>query len=94
VRLLNEGDSVTLVLVAAADRPVAQWAVSAVDLTGVQEHVPCVEVALDRSVVAPGEPARLRITRRAAQPKALSFVGIVSTLGADSFLWPVAVVMR
>jgi hypothetical protein len=94
VRLLNDGDSITLVLVAAADRPVAQWAVSAVVLAGVQEHVPCVEVALDRSVVAPGEAATLRITRRAAQPKPLSFVGIVSTLGADSFVWPVAVAMR
>jgi len=94
VRLVNEGDSATLVLVAAADRPVAQWAVSAVDLTGAQEHVPSVEVALDRSVVAPGDTATLRITRRAAQPKARAFVGIVSTRGADSFLWPVAVVMR
>ncbi len=58
------------------------------------QRVPYVEVALDRSVVAPGETATLRITRRAAQPKALSFVGIVSTVGTDSFLWPVAVVMR
>ena len=81
-------------LVAAADRPVAQWAVSAVDFTGVQEHVPCVEVALDRSVVAPGDTATLRITRRAAQPKAMSFVGIRVDIGDDSFLWPVAVVMR
>lgn len=94
VRLSSDGESVTLVLVAAADRPVPRWGVSAVDLTGAQEPVPSIEIALDRSVVAPGDTATLRITRRTGRPKALSFVGIVSTLGTDSFLWPVAVVMR
>ena len=94
VRLLNDGDSVTISLEAAADQPVAGWAVSAVDLTGSQEHEQYVEVALDKSVVTPGETATVRITRRKAHPKHLSVVGIVSTIGADSYLWPVAVVTR
>jgi uncharacterized protein YfaS (alpha-2-macroglobulin family) len=68
--------------------------VSAVDLTGAQEHTRYVDVALDKTEVAPGETATLTVTRRKAHPKGLSVVGLVSTIDSNSYLWPVAVITR
>ena len=92
VRLPNDGDSVLIELDAAADRPVGDWTVSAVDLTGSQLRTRYVDVALDRTVVTAGETAILRITRHRAHPRGLSVVGLVSTVDGHSYLWPVAVV--
>jgi hypothetical protein len=94
VRLAQDGERVTITLVAAADRPVPTWSVSAVDLTGSQEQEQYVEVTLGTSTVAPGETTTLTITRRKQHPKHLGIVGLVSTLDTSSYLWPVAVVMR
>jgi hypothetical protein len=94
VRMLNDGATATLSVRAAADRRVARWSVSAIDLTGAQEHARYVDVALDKTEVAPGETATLTLTRRMAHPKGLSVVGLVSTIDSNSFLWPVAVVSR
>jgi hypothetical protein len=94
VRLLNSGDSVTITLAAAADRPTEKWSVSTNDLTGSQQRDRYVDVILDRSTVAPGERARLQVTLRQQPPRGLTIVGIVSTLGSESNLWPLAVVTR
>jgi hypothetical protein len=94
VRLAQAGESVTITLAAVADRPVPPWAVSAIDLTGSQEHEQYVEVALGTSTVAPGDTTTLTVTRRKQHPKHVGIVGLVSTLETYSYLWPVAVVMR
>jgi hypothetical protein len=94
VRMLNDGETAILSVRAAADRRVAGWSVSAVDLTGAQEHTRYVDVALDRTHVAPGEAATLTLTRRKAHPKGHSVVGIVSTIDSNTYLWPVAVITR
>jgi hypothetical protein len=94
VRLRHDGDTATIPLQAAADRPVGKWSVSAVDLTGAQELARYVDVALDKTEVTPGATATLTLTRRRAHRTHMSVVGIVSTVDSSSFLWPLAVVSR
>ena len=94
VRLAKEGDSVKISLDAAASQPVPEWAVSAFDLTGAQEREQYIDVSLDKTTVTAGQTATLTITLRKQHPKRLSVVGIVSTMGDDSYVWPVAVVVR
>jgi hypothetical protein len=94
VRLLRDGETVTIGLQAAADRPIGRWSVSAVDLTGGQESARYVDVTLDKIDVSPGDAAMLRLTRRRAHRKHLSVVGIVSRVDSFSYLWPLAVVSR
>jgi hypothetical protein len=92
VRLAKEGDRVRIDMDAAASQPVGEWAVSAFDLTGAQEREQYVDVALGKSTVTAGQTATLTITLRKPHPLRLSVVGIVSTRGDDSYVWPVAVV--
>jgi hypothetical protein len=94
VRLTQAGESATVMLDAAAERAVPAWAVAAFDLTGFQDGAPCVEVSLDRASVAAGHTAKLTITVRKRNARRLCVVGVVSTLGVHSYMWPVAVVMR
>lgn len=94
VRLLNSGDTVTIEVHAAADRPAEAWTVSAVDLTGSQRGEHYVDVALDRSQMSPGDTGTLRVALRKVPPQGLTVVGLVSTVGGNSYLWPVAVVTR
>lgn len=93
VRVKKEGDSVMITLTAAADRPVPPWTVSVVDLIGLQERDQYVEASIDKTLVTPGDTARLTLTLRKRHPKHLCIVGLVSMMDADSYLWPVAVVM-
>jgi hypothetical protein len=79
---------------AAASQPVAEWAVSAFDLTGAQERERYVDVTLDKTTVTAGQTATLTVTLRKRHPRHLSVVGIVSTMGDYSYLWPLAVVAR
>ena len=94
VRLAKGGDRVSISMDAAASQPVGEWAVSAFDLTGAQEHKQYVDVTLDKTTVTAGQTATLTITLRKQHPMGLSVVGIVSTMGHDSYLWPLAVVSR
>ena len=94
IRLLRDGESVTVGLEALANRPLAKWRVSAIDLTGLQDNQHYVDVAIDKSEVAPGDTATLQITRRKAHAHRLSVIGILSTTDTDTYLWPLAVVMR
>lgn len=94
VRLRRDGDHVVIPLTAAADRPVGPWSVSAIDLTGLQDHAGYLDVALDRSVVGPGDEAHLTISRRLRAPRDLAIVGLISKADGQSHLWPVAVVTR
>ena len=94
VRLAKAGDRVSIGMDAAASQPVGEWAVSAFDLTGAQEHKQYVDVTLDKTTVTAGQTATLTITLRKQHPMGLSVVGIVSTMGHDSYLWPLAVVAR
>jgi hypothetical protein len=94
LRLPHVGASATIELQAAADRPVAAWAVSALDLTGGQEGSGYVEVKLDRASVAAGDVAVLSVRVIKLHPKRSSVVGLVSTLGEHTHLWPILVSMR
>jgi hypothetical protein len=94
VRLANVGDTATIDLEAAADRNVPRWAVSAFDLTGYQQRTSYVEAELDKHTVGAGETARLTLKLMATSPRQVSVVGVVSTLGTQSHLWPVAISMR
>jgi hypothetical protein len=94
VRLAQEGQSITITLEAAADQPAPAWAVSAFDLTGCQDQKQYVDLSLDKSKVTAGETVNLTITVRQRSAKQLCVVGIVSTLGVHSYMWPLAVVMR
>jgi hypothetical protein len=93
VRLINRGDSITVKLEAASDRPIEKWAVKAIDVTGWQQRDQFVDLALDRSEVAPGDSAALRITLRKV-PSTRLVVGIESIVDSQSYLWPLEVVTR
>jgi hypothetical protein len=94
IRLPNLGESVQVTVQAASDRPVAAWGVTAIDMWGSRDHQQYVEVALDRSRVTAGETVTLTITLRKRPPQEICLVGLVSTLGETSYVWPVAVVCR
>lgn len=94
VRLAKEGDQATLVVEAASDRPLPSWTASVVDLTGERDGEHYVDVAIDRTTITAGEAAKVTITLRRLHPRKMSIVGIVSTSGSDSHVWPVPVVMR
>jgi hypothetical protein len=94
VRLAREGDSATITLDAAADRPAPAWDATVLDLTGRQDRRRYVELSLDRVRVSAGQTAELTITVRNLNPRQLVVVGVVSTLGRGSHIWPLAVVMR
>jgi hypothetical protein len=94
VRVTKEGDRVTISMDAAASQPVGEWAVSAFDLTGAQEREQYVDVTLDKTTVTAGQTATLTIILRKQPPRGLSVVGIVSTMGDESYLWPLTVVVR
>lgn len=94
VRLSKNSESVLIPVIAAADRPVGIWSVTAIDLTGVQDQARYLDVTLDRSVVGPGDEAHLTITRRLRAPRDLAIVGLISKADGQSHLWPVAVVTR
>ena len=93
-RLPKVGDRVVVTVEAAADRDVPIWSISAFDLSGYQDHTSYVDVAFDRSTLATGETATVTITLKATNATRLSVVGLVSTLGAQSWMWPIPVVMR
>jgi len=93
-RVTKKGDTVTISLDAAASQPVPEWAVSAFDLTGAQEREQYVDVSLDKTTVTAGQTVTLTITLRKPHRRRLSVVGLVSTLGDYSHVWPVAVVVR
>lgn len=95
VRLSNEGDSVTVPLAAYANDVVPAWSVSAVDVTGDQDHIGYVDLALNKTRIERGESATLAITLRKKSPRRdLSIVGLVSTLGEQTHMWPLAVSIR
>ena len=91
VPLVNAGDHALITLVAAADRPVGEWSVSAIDLSASQGGEPCTTVALDRTTIAPGHTASLSITRLVPRTTHVCVVGIVSKLDGRAYLWPLAV---
>jgi hypothetical protein len=94
VRLAAAGATATIELDAASDRSVPRWAVSAIDLSGDQDGRRYVDVSLDRGDAAAGEVAVLTLRLVRLHPRQMSLVGVVSTLGARSYLWPIAVSMR
>jgi hypothetical protein len=94
VRLTKLGESVQVTVQAASDRPVAAWGVAAIDMWGSRDHRQYLEVALDRSRVTAGETVTLTITLRQRPSQDICLVGLVSTLGETSYVWPVAVVCR
>jgi hypothetical protein len=93
VRLTEEGRTATVALDAAADREVPAWAASAFDLTGYQDRKRYVDLSLAPATIAAGETAQLTITLRGRNARKRSEVGIVSTLGVHSYLWPLTVIM-
>ena len=64
VRLTREGERATITLEAAADRPVPDWMVSALDLSGLHDRQQYVHVSLDRGQAAPGDTVVLTMTLR------------------------------
>ncbi len=94
VRLDSVGATASVMLDAAADRTVPGWAVSAIDLTGERQGERYVDACLDRAWVASGDVAvlTLRVVRR--HPRQQTIVGLVSRLGDEQRLWPLAVNKR
>jgi hypothetical protein len=94
VRLSTEGDSVTVPLEGFASHSVPEWSVAAVDVTGDQDHVGYVDLKLDKTHIEHGESANLSITLRKKTARDVTIVGLVSTLGEQTHMWPLAVSIR
>jgi hypothetical protein len=88
------GDTASIQLDAASDRVVDRWNVSAVELTAEPEEEHYLEAKLDTAEVASGDVATLTLQVRRLHPRQVAVVGIVSHLGTESHLWPIAVSMR
>lgn len=91
IPLTKPGEQANVSLVAASDRPVQAWRVTAIDLWASQGGEPCVALALDQAVVVPGQSVQLSITRLVPRTQRLCMVGIVSSLDGYSTMWPLAV---
>jgi hypothetical protein len=94
VRLAKEGESATIALEATADRPVPAWSISAFDLLGYQDHDHYIDAAIDKTTIAAGQTATLTVTLRKKNSKEMAIVGLVSSLGVQSHMWPLAVITR
>jgi hypothetical protein len=94
VRLRRPGETATVVLDAASDRGVSSWNVSAQDLSAPQAGDPYLDVKLDRSEVRSGETVVLTLRVLRPPPREIAVIGLVSRLGAESSLWPLAVSLR
>lgn len=94
VRLPKEGDTVTVELDASAASLTTPWAVSAFDLSGHQDGARYVELSLDKHTVSAGETVRLTIKSIKRNPRHREIVGVVSTVGVHSHMWPLLVMMR
>jgi hypothetical protein len=94
VRLPSEGATASVVVDAAADRVVAGWSVSVIDLTGEQEGGRYVDARLDRERVSSGDTAVLTLRVARLHPRQVTTVGLLSRLGTHTHLWPIAVSMR
>jgi hypothetical protein len=81
VRLATEGARVTILLDAAADRPVPPWSVAAIDSTGRQDREQYVHVSLDRSTVKAGDTCDpLRCHRRPGTRRRNSSIQFFTTI--------------
>jgi len=67
---------------------------SAFDLSGYQDRNPYVELTLDKATITAGESAKFSIKACKMNSAQRAIVAIVSTLGVDSHMWPLLVVMR
>ncbi|MBS2016296.1 MAG: hypothetical protein JST00_25660 [Deltaproteobacteria bacterium] len=95
VRLLKEGETQTLELDATtADATVSSWAASTFDATGQLDRTTYVEVGLDKATVRAGDTLALTVTLKKKPPSNRSVVGLVSTIGVHSHMWPLLVVTR
>lgn len=94
VRLAAIGERATVAVDAASDQAAPTWAISAFDISGRRHHQRCVDLRLNKSTVDTGDRARLSITLVRRPPNDLCLVGLVSTLGTRTRIWPLAVVTR
>jgi hypothetical protein len=94
VRLARPGETATVVLDAASDRVVPSWNVSARNLSAPPDGDAYLEVRLDRSDVRSGDTVVLTLRVLRAPPREIAVIGLVSRLGAESSLWPLAVSLR
>jgi hypothetical protein len=93
VRLPTPDSTASILLDAASDRAVERWNVSVVEL-GTVEEGRVVDARLDRTEVASGDVATLTLRVIKLHPRQMTVVGVVSRLGTESHLWPIAVSMR
>lgn len=94
VRLPDVGDTATITVQAAFDRPVEPWPVEVIDLAQRQGGKPCVTAELDRHMVGSGDTARLTLTLLREFPQHLCHLGLVSAQHGRRHLWPLAIVTR
>lgn len=94
IRLSDRGESAKIVLDAEADRTVTQWEISALDLAEFHGKPACVEVSLDREKVTLHQTATLSVKLRNGSPAQVCVVALISRLGDNTNIWPLAVVVR
>lgn len=92
VKVKRVGDTATIVIDASSAQVASAWTISAFDLTGTHDHETYVELSFDRASLKPGESATLKITSKKAAPNHRSVVGLVSTVGVATSMWPLLVV--
>lgn len=95
VRLRYVGDTATLIVDAAADRPTEPWQVSVIDLADLRGRQPCVRAEIDTTTVRPGATIELTVTLVHKDPDRYQcHLGLVSTVDRERHLWPLTIVTR
>jgi hypothetical protein len=93
VRIPAAGATVTVPLDAVADCPIEAWAVSTIVL-GRHVDPSFLEAHLDRGQVRPGHAAALTLRLVRMPAATMAVVGVVSTVGSRSHVWPLVVSLR
>ncbi len=94
VRLRAVGERARLTLEAVADRLTADWQVAVVDLGAGSDGASPVRVTLDRSSVRAGESVELTLELLDRPPADSIVLGLLSTSGDRTRLWPLRVSFR
>lgn len=89
--LVPSNGSTTVVLDASTATDVERWAISAFDLGGAHDHDVYVDVSLDKATIRRGESAVLTVKVKKPPPDQRALVGVVSTVGVSTSMWPITV---
>lgn len=91
IRLRAPGEVARVTLTAAASADGRPWTIATIDLAVAPGAAPAVAAQLDRTQVAAGDTVTLTLTAPAQSDAKRHVLGLVSTQGDATFVWPLPV---